>query len=104
MNDETNEDEDVPMVAASVAAAAVEQAETAAGLVAELQDSVDSLEAELESANARVSLLETSLLVSAVPSGDADLQALAGTIRTAQRTGHPDVVKHMDTLLKALGA
>lgn len=101
MNDETNE-EGPPMVLASVAAEAVEQAETAGGLVAELQDSVDSLEVELEAANAKVALLEASDVVA--PAGDTELRALAGTIRAAQRSGHPDAAKHVDALLKALGA
>jgi hypothetical protein len=97
MNDKRNED--VPMVPASVAAAAVEEAETAAGLVAELQDSVDSLEAELESANAKIAGLG-----SVAPAGNAELRALAGTIRQAMTRGHPDAPKHVETLLKALGA
>ena len=73
-------------------------------MIAELQDEVDTLQArvaELEDAP----VPPNGVPVEAVaPAGDAELRALAVTVRTAQRSGHPDATKHLDALLKALGA
>lgn len=76
--------------------------------IATLQGEVDNLTAALVESEERVGALEaerdaTPLSV-VTPVGDADLRALAATVRTAQRSGHPDAGKHLDTLLTALGA
>lgn len=81
----------------------------ALSLNAELQDEVDALGTALADKMELVSQLETEALAGTVelavaPAGDAELRALAVTVRTAQRAGHPDVGKHMDALLTALGA
>lgn len=85
--------------------------DAAAGLVAELQEEVDQLQEEsdatqeqLRVALDRVQELEAAPAVAAAPAGDADLRALASTVRTAQRNGHPDAAKHLEALLSALGA
>ena len=65
------------------------------------------LQGELEAAKADIAALEQQL-EAAEGATAADLsdglQALAATVRTAQRTGHPDFGKHLDTLLGLLGA
>jgi len=77
--------------------------DAAAAMVSTMQDEIDGLQDALGEANARVAYLEAATPTVAVV-GDADLQALAATVRTAQRAGHPDAQKHLDTLLTALGA
>lgn len=80
--------------------------DAAAGMVAALQDEVDSLQSQLAEAKARVVELENAPAPDpvVVPSGDATLRALATTYRTALRNGHPDAPKHLEALLAALGA
>ena len=72
--------------------------------MSELQEEVDRLETALATAEGRIFELEASPAEAAAPAGDAELQALAVTIRTAQRNGHPDAAKHLETLLRGLGA
>lgn len=79
---------------------AADAADAAAGLVSELQEEVDRLETALATAEGRVVELEAAT----APAGDAELRALALTVRTAQRNGHPDASKHLDALLSALSA
>lgn len=81
----------------------------ALSLNAELQDEVDALGTALAGQMELVRQLENDALAGTVeqavtPAGDAELRALAVTVRTAQRAGHPDAGKHMDALLTALGA
>jgi phage-related tail protein len=86
-------------------------------LIAELQDQVDALNSTLDDQNEEIALLReekgnlTEQLVqlegalqSTAAGGDDALRALATTVRTAQRNGHPDAGKHLDALLRALGA
>lgn len=75
--------------------------EAAAGMVSTLQDEVDSLRAELAQTQSALASVERPPVA---PAGDADLRALAATVRQCQRNGHPDSAKHMDALLKALNA
>lgn len=81
-----------------------ELGEVAADVITELQNEVDSLSAALEAGAGRIRELEAAPKETAAPAGDAELRALAVTVRTAQRSGHPDATKHLDILLKALGA
>jgi peptidoglycan hydrolase CwlO-like protein len=64
------------------------------------------LQEALDQANARIDELEATSdeQEAPAPAGDSELRALATTIRTAQKNGHPDVPKHVEALLKALGA
>jgi len=71
-----------------------EQVEQLTGQLGGAQDRIDELEAQLDAAPTEAP----------APAGDADLRALASTVRTAQRNGHPDAAIHMDALLRALGA
>ena len=84
-------------------------------LIAGLQDQVQELEAQLAEAELREDELRGSIadledqLAAAdaadeAPVGDQGLQALASTVRTALRSGHPDAQTHLDSLLNALGA
>lgn len=83
-------------------------------MISVLQDEVDKLRSRLYDAELRERELRRALADALVgaedntaptpPAGDAELRALAVTVRTAQRNGHPDAVKHMDALLRALGA
>ncbi len=95
MNDENRENEN-------------EAVDAAAGLVSTLQDEVDGLTAQLEVAELRATEAEAQLEAqpteAPAPAGDDELRALANTVRTAQRNGHPDASKHLDALLSALGA
>lgn len=75
-------------------------ADDAPDRVSILQDEVDDLRFTLDEAAARIVELEAPV----APAGDAELRALAVTVRTAQRNGHPDAVKHINALLRALGA
>jgi predicted S18 family serine protease len=89
-----------------------ETAEMREALIAELQQEVEQLQEESDAqvealmvANGRIAELETSPLTKVViPAGDDELRALAATIRTALRNGHPDAMAHVDTLLGKLGA
>lgn len=79
--------------------------DTAAAMIAQLQEEADGLRTQLLGALERVAELEAaSKTVHTLPMGDAALRGLAQTYRTAVRNGHPDAVKHLDSLLKALGA
>jgi len=65
-------------------------------LIGGLQDSVDELEGQLAEAEAaRPVVMAPSDFVT-------ELRALAATIRTCQRTGHPDAPKHIEALLTRL--
>ncbi len=74
--------------------------DVAAVMMSELQDTIDTLQAELAATKNKVTTLE----LAATATDNEVLRALAVTIRTAQRNGHPDAAKHLETLLKALGA
>lgn len=79
--------------------------EVATSLIESLQDEVDELESSLATAQGQIQELQANPLIEvAAPAGDAELRALAVTVRTAQRSGHPDAAKHLDALLIALGA
>jgi len=71
------------------------QGERAAAMadVAALERQLEAVERQLEAAEG----------ATAADLSDG-LTALAATVRTAQRTGHPDFSKHLDTLLGLLGA
>jgi len=71
-----------------------EQVEQLTGQLGASQDRIDELEAQLEAAPTEAP----------APAGDAELRALATTVRAAQRNGHPDAAVHMDALLRQLGA
>lgn len=83
-------------------------------LVAGLQEEVERLEGELEARDDHIMELETELQdlrnasvsvdEAPAPVGDEGLQALANTVRTAMRNGHPDAQTHLDNLLNSLGA
>ncbi len=75
--------------------------EAASGMVSTLQDEVDALRVELDEARGALASVQRP---PATPAGDADLRALAATVRQCQRNGHPDTNKHLDALLGALGA
>lgn len=75
----------------------------ASDLVNGLQDRVDELEADLAEALGRVAELQAEL-DSAPPVGDPAIRSLAVTYRTAVRNGHPDASKHLEALLRLLGA
>lgn len=96
MNDENNEPVANDELAAAVSLNAELSEEVAAlgDALAEKMQRVRDLEAERDSAPP----------LAVAPAGDEELQALAVTIRNAQRAGHPDVSKHMDALLTLLGA
>lgn len=104
MNDENREDRRVETRREDDLAAS----EAAAGMVSTLQDEVDALNVELDSLRAELSQTQSALASverpPAAPAGNADLRALAATVRQCQRNGHPDAAKHTDALLKALGA
>ncbi len=97
MNEETREDEVVENLVVENLAADV-----AINMVNTLQDEVDRLQTALAVSEARVVELESAPVV--LPAGDDELRALAATVRTAQRNGHPDATTHLNTLLNALGA
>ena len=73
-----------------------------------LDGQVVALSAELEEANTRnqalAEQLENAQNALAQPVGDSELRALANTVVTARRNGHPDWTVHLDALLKTLGA
>lgn len=69
----------------------------------EAQDTAKERQDQLTLADEELSDLRQKLRA-LKPAGDDELRALAATIRTAQRTGHPDAPKHMETLLRKLGA
>lgn len=71
-----------------------------------LKEDVAFYKDDAASERARANDLEIQLENSNVPTaaGDQELQSLAQTIRTCQRNGHPDFGKHLDNLLKKLGA
>ena len=94
MNEETREDEVVENLVDDVAV----------DMVNALQDEVDRLQAALAVSEGRVVELASAPAVAAAPAGDDELRALAATVRTAQRNGHPDAATHLNTLLNALGA
>jgi len=48
-------------------------------------------------------VVETPVVKAPAPE-PVDVQALAATVRTALKNGHPDATKHLDALLTALGA
>ena len=101
-NEVTPSNEDL----ASDLASTEEELEASVSMVGDLQDEVDSLQArvvELESTEADAAE-DAAPAVAAAPAGDDELRALAATVRTAQRNGHPDAATHLDTLLNALGA
>lgn len=88
-------------------------AAVAANEVRELRVMVDVLKNDLEAARETIAELERvndNLVdqLDEVPApaaaGDDQLRALAATIRNAQRNGHPDAAKHVDALLRLLGA
>ncbi len=60
-------------------------------LINGLQDRVDELEGQLVEATRPVVMAPSDLV--------SELRALAVTIRTCQRTGHPDAPKHIEALL-----
>jgi predicted nucleic acid-binding Zn-ribbon protein len=81
--------------------------------VASLQDEIEKLkedvafaQADAESERTRANDLEIQLEDNdtVAPAGSAELQDLARTIRQCQKNGHPDYGKHVDTLLRQLGA
>lgn len=74
-------------------AASSTQAEELQGELADALQRVEDLEREVEDLRAR-----------AQPVGDGALRGLATTYRTALRNGHPDAAKHLETLLRSLGA
>ncbi len=75
--------------------------EAASDMVNALQDEVDALRVELDQTRAALASVQHP---PAAVAGDADLRALASTVRQCQRSGHPDAAKHVDALLKALSA
>ncbi|MEE8113316.1 MAG: hypothetical protein V3T23_03070 [Nitrososphaerales archaeon] len=78
--------------------------ETAASL-AFLQEQVESLETQLGASTDQVAELQTQLASPAeTPAGDDELRGLAATYRVAVRNGHPDAAKHLESILRALGA
>ena len=79
--------------------------ETAASL-AFLREQVESLEAQLGASIDNVAELQTQLSSTpdTVPAGDDELRGLAATYRAAVRNGHPDAAKHLESILRALGA
>jgi phage protein D len=88
-----------------------ETAEMREALIVELQEELEQIQEEFEAeqeAHMATSAALNGLLATpaeaAAPAGDAELRALAVTVRTAQRSGHPDAGKHLDALLTALGA
>ena len=102
MNDETNND---PIDERPLVPEVDDAADQAAEMVNLLQDEVDGLRAQLETARGELAELRNAPpAFQAAPAGDAELQALAATYRTAVRNGHPDAPKHLEALLAALGA
>jgi hypothetical protein len=100
MNDENENNEPVEEVVSDELAIAL-------SLNLELQDEVEALGTALADKMELVRQLENAALAGTVeraPAGDAELRALAVTVRTAQRAGHPDASKHLDALLTLLGA
>ncbi len=81
-----------------------ETTETREAFIAELQDEVEQLQDELSKTQEALAGAMDAARVTAAPAGDADLRALATTVRTCLNNGHPDVAKHVNTLLSALGA
>ena len=79
-----------------------EEAEAREALILELQEEIDQLQSEADSRDDAAIIAAQADPVA--PAGDAALRALAVTVRTAQRSGHPDAGKHLDALLTALGA
>ncbi|MHA2063507.1 MAG: hypothetical protein ACXABY_03905 [Candidatus Thorarchaeota archaeon] len=77
-----------------------EEAEVRESLIVQLKTSAGALQSALDQAATQI----VELQASATPAGDAELRALAATVRTAQRNGHPDAAKHLDALLRTLGA
>lgn len=84
------------------------EADDAAQMIAELQDQVDALSAQLDDAHDDIAALEAQIAAGAAqpaaPAGNAEVQGLARTYRTAVRNGHPDAPKHLETLLNLLSA
>lgn len=75
-------------------------------LINGLQDRIDELEAKAEELTQREAELRVALeqaRSSGATTTDSELQALARTVRTARRNGHPDANKHLEKLLDLLG-
>lgn len=83
-----------------------DELDAANDLAAGLQERVEELEGDLASSDETIDELREQLQVTTpqVAAGDTELQGLASTVRNCQRTGHPDLVTHLDNLLTALGA
>lgn len=75
----------------------------ASDLVNHLQNEVDDLNRQLVDAKSRIQELSEVRDEAPAPEADHTLRALAATVRQCQRTGHPDLGKHLDSLLAALG-
>ena len=97
MNDEVTNGDDVVEEVTPIVLTDDSQLSDAISLAVELQE-------KLEVVMARVVELEAAPVVAAAPAGDDELRALAITVRTAQRAGHPDAQTHLDALLNMLGA
>lgn len=75
--------------------------------VEDLTGEVGAVREQLETSQAQLSDAETEveeLRERVQPVGDTTLRSLAATIRAAQRNGHPDAPKHLENLLRQLGA
>lgn len=88
-----------------------ESDQAAAAMVGELQNRVDALEATVAERDVEIAALVEQLTAAQevtpeapAPAGDDELRSLAATIRNCHRNGHPDAQKHLDTLLRLLGA
>lgn len=79
-------------------------AEMREALITELQEEIEQLQEEIDNNDDAIIAAAQAIPETAAPAGDAELRALAVTVRTAQRSGHPDAAKHLDALLTALGA
>jgi len=107
MNDENENNEPVEPVEPVLS----ETPEMREAFIVELQEELEQIQEEFEAeqeahmaTSTALNALQSTPAEAAAPAGDAELRALAVTVRTAQRSGHPDAGKHLDTLLTALGA
>ena len=79
------------------------EAEVTTSMFAELQAELEGVKAAYSTALKRVEGLEALDLTPPPPVGDDEVRALGATVRTCQRNGHPDFLKHLDALLSTLG-